>query len=393
MHILMISDVYFPRINGVSTSLAVFRHELMTRGHRVTLVAPAYPEPWDDDDNLVRIPSHYLVFDPEDRILRPGALRACLAEHDIDPPDLVHIHTPFIAHYAGLGLAREWGVPTIETYHTFFEDYLHHYLPFVPRGLLRRFARSISRNQCNAVDHVIAPSHALIDVLERYGVEKPITRLPTGIDLSELAPGDGAAFRARYGLHPDQPILLHVARVAFEKNIKFLLEAHARVRESRPDTILVIAGDGPARRSLERHAKRLKIADSVCWTGYLDRTSTLLDAYAAATIFVFASKTETQGLVLLEAMAKKLPVVSLAHLGTRDILVTESDAIVPPDNAPQFAQELIALLDDPARRQRMGDAHRRWAQQWSIARKTNNLEQLYANVRDAHRRDDVAISS
>ncbi len=386
MHILMLSDVYFPRINGVSTSLASFRSQLQQLGHRVTLVAPAYPGlgahpgPAPDDKDLIRIPSRYLIVDPEDRILKGRLIRRTLHEAGIERTDLIHIHTPFVAHYAGLRLARHWQVPVVETYHTFFEGYLQHYLPWLPAAWLRAFARRVSRAQCNAVDRVIAPSVAMRQTLLEYGIETPIVRLPTGIDPAAWSGGDGHLFRAERDIPYGREMLVHVSRIAFEKNIGFLLQMLQHLRSKRPDILLLIAGEGPARDDLERQAERLGLQDNIHWCGYLDRDTTLIDCYRAGHAFVFASATETQGLVLLEAMASGLPVISTACLGTTDILTEASGAEVVPENPALFAERVAAVLDDPERQRAIREAHGRWVQQWSEREMTQKLLALYQEL-------------
>ena len=141
--VLMLSDVYFPRVNGVSTSIQTFRRDLDRLDCPSILVCPEYPEKRDDEPGVVRVRSRHFPFDPEDRILVASELRRAVLELHCDF-DLVHIHTPFIAHTVGLDLARRLGLPVVETYHTFFEEYFHHYLPFLPRSLLRTAARAIS---------------------------------------------------------------------------------------------------------------------------------------------------------------------------------------------------------------------------------------------------------
>ena len=181
----MISDVYFPRVNGVSTSIQTFRRDLERLGCESWLIAPAYPAARRDEPNVLRQPSRYLAFDPEDRLMAAGAARrACRALRG--HVDLIHVHTPFVAHWVGTRMAREMDVPVVETYHTFFEEYLHHYLPLLPRFAARTVARAISRRQCNAVDAVIAPSRQLADVLKRYGVTVPVEVIPTGLDLASM---------------------------------------------------------------------------------------------------------------------------------------------------------------------------------------------------------------
>ena len=326
MRVLMISDVYFPRVNGVSTSIQTFRRDLAALGCETWLVTPDYPQGWSDDERVLRQPSRYLAFDPEDRMMKPRATRAACMGF-AGRVDVVHIQTPFVAHWVGLQVARELRVPTVETYHTFFEEYLHHYLPLLPASMARAFARAVSRRQCNAVDAVVAPSQQLADVLLSYGVTRPVRTIPTGLSLDEFAGGDGAAFRSRHGIAPDRPVMLLVGRVAHEKNIGFLLRVLAEVRRSVPNVLFIIAGEGPALPALRRAAGQDGLAANTLFVGYLDRRGALLDCYRAADVFVFASRTETQGLVLLESLALGVPVVSTAVLGTKEVLRNAAGAI------------------------------------------------------------------
>jgi glycosyltransferase involved in cell wall biosynthesis len=383
MRILYVSDVYFPRVNGVSTSIQTFRRELGRRGHETTLVAPVYPHSRNDDPGIVRIASRQVPFDPEDRAMRwrvLGRLERTLANERFD---LVHVQTPFLAHYAGVRVARRRGVPAVATYHTLFEEYLFHYVPLVPRGLVRAIARGISRSQCDALDAVAVPSTAMRETLERYGVRVPIEIVPTGIPLTEFAGGDGARFREAHGIAPSRPVLAYVGRVAFEKNIDFLLRALVHVRREVGDALLVVCGEGPALARLTRLAHELGLADAVRFVGYLDRATRLLDCYRAADAFVFASRTETQGLVLLEAMALGVPVVSTAVMGTRDIVGPERGALVAADDEHDFASKVIALLRDPQLRARLSAEGRAYAGTWGAAPLAERLEAFYRRVLQA----------
>ena len=173
----------------------------------------------------------------------------------------------------------------------------------------------------------------MLGMLTTYGVQQPMQILPTGIPLAEFNGGDGAAFRRRHGIPADCPLLLHVGRTAFEKNIDFLLHAFKVVVARHPLARFVVTGEGPALGQLKRLARRLEIEANVHFIGYLERSRELLDCYRAADVFMFGSKTETQGLVLLEAMATGLPIVALAELGALDILETQRGALIAPADA------------------------------------------------------------
>ena len=388
MRVLFISDVYFPRVNGVSTSIRTFRQDLALRDVHTRLVAPHYdcpPEAAPEEQGVLRVPAARVPRDPEDRRMRWRALTRTLDALPASEFDLVHIHTPFLAHYAGVRFARRANIACIATYHTFFEEYLHHYVPLLPRRLSRLLARSFTRSQCAAVQALIAPSEPMRAVLTGYGVSTPIHVLPTGLAADRFRAGDGRAFRARAGIDAQRPLVTYIGRVAHEKNIGFLVEVFRRVLASVPEALLVIAGEGPAREALRQQVAHLGLEGHVHFAGYLERDSALLDCYAAADVFVFASRTETQGLVLLEAMAQGVPVVSTAELGTRSILVPGSGALVVPEQQQEFAAAVVRVLSDAGVREELAARGRAYARNWSSAAMARRLAELYAGLRAAPR--------
>ena len=385
MRSLYLSDVYFPRVNGVSTSIRTFRRELQDLGHQVVVAAPEYPQAVGiDEAGILRIRARGIPLDPEDRLMRGDALRELPARLNGLKFDIVHIQTPFAAHYAGLRLARELRLPCVATYHTFFEEYLYHYVPFAPRALMRCFAREFSRRQGNQVNALVVPSRAMLAALTAYGVRSPMTVLPTGIRLKELAGGDGAAFRRTHGIAADRPMLVHVGRVAFEKNIDFLLRMLVQVRSRHPDVLLLIAGEGPALPHLQSLVRRLQLDANVRFVGYLDRATTLLDCFRAGDVFVFASRTETQGLVLLEAMALGVPVVAIAEMGTIDILDAGKGAVVAPLSESTYADAVCDLLDSPSERRRLSIEGMQYAAEWDATQQARRLADIYSRVIAAH---------
>ena len=378
MRVLMVSDVYSPRVNGVSTSIETFRRTLAGNGIEVRLVVPRYGDE-ADEPGIVRVPGRPVPGDPEDRLVRWRAMHreVLAAARDCD---LVHVQTPFVAHYAGLKAARKLGLPVLASYHTLFEEYLQHYAAFLPAGWLRGQARAFSRRQCNALDAVVVPSQAMRERLESYGVRVPLHVVPTGIPTAQFAGGDGAAFRARHGIQPGRPVALFVGRVAHEKNIGFLLEALVHVRRQCPEVLLVVAGEEPARADLQTTAGALGLADAARFIGYLDRRHELPDCYAAADVFAFASRTETQGLVLLEAMAAGLPVVALSAMGTAEILDGGRGSIVPPDCPQVFGETLAHILSHPAAWRHLGDDAAGYAREWSDVAMAGRMAELYRSM-------------
>jgi 1,2-diacylglycerol 3-alpha-glucosyltransferase len=381
LRILFVSDVYFPRVNGVSTSLATFRAALARLGHESVLVCPDYPGASPTDD-IVRVAARAVPLDPEDRAMRwsrVGRLDRLLGEREFD---LVHIQTPFLAHYAGLRHARARGIPAVATYHTLFEEYLFHYVPFAPRSAMRALARRFSRSQCNELDAVVVPSRPMRDALAGYGVTTPMEIIPTGIHLAHFAGGDGGRFRAAHGIESGRPMLLFVGRVAHEKNIAFLLRMTKRLREEVPDVLLVICGEGPAEAPLRREVQASGLAANTLFVGYLDRETALLDCYRAADVFVFASRTETQGLVLLESMACGTPVVALAVMGTRDVLREGEGARIAQDDPEGFAAVVKDVLENAPARAALAARAALYAATWSDMETARRMASFYAAVCD-----------
>jgi len=384
LKILMISDVYFPRVNGVSTSIASFRGALERLGHSVTLICPDYPVGQVDEPGVLRIHSRQVPGDPEDRMMRYRDLMALKPQLAAEAFDLIHVHTPFTAHYAGVALGHRLGLPVVATYHTLFEEYVHHYIRWLPRRWLRLAARRLSVHQCQQLDALVAPSQAMQQALTRYGVTTPTKVIPTGLSLESFCHTQGTQddsdFRAHYHLPQEAQLLLYVGRAAFEKNIDFLIDMLPKVLTEHPNTRLIITGEGPAHDSLVRRAQEKGVTESVLFLGYLDRNGPLQAAYRAADVFVFASRTETQGLVLLEAMALGTPVVSTAMMGTLDVLKEGEGCLIAEDNHDDFAAKVNQLLSDNTLRQQLAERAQTYVASWHEDAKSAELVALYRKL-------------
>jgi glycosyltransferase involved in cell wall biosynthesis len=245
---------------------------------------------------------------------------------------------------------------------------------------MRFVARRFTVSQCNVLDSLVVPSRAMEQALLDYGVQCPMHIIPTGMEMDRFAGGDGQRFRAQLGIAPGQPVLVHVGRIAHEKNIDFLFRTFAIVVRRKPGAVFVVAGEGPALASCKAYVRSLGLSQHVRFVGYLSRERELLDCYRAGDLFVFSSKTETQGLVLLESMALGIPVVSTAHMGTADIVNPQRGAHVAPDNEDEFANIVVRLLEDAPRRAAMSTEARAYAATWSATAMADRLAGLYSAV-------------
>jgi 1,2-diacylglycerol 3-alpha-glucosyltransferase len=219
--------------------------------------------------------------------------------------------------------------------------------------------------------------------LEGYGVKNRITTLPTGIDGSHFKMGDGARFRNKLAISADKKLLLNVSRIAFEKNISDILKMFQRVQSHMPDTLLVIAGEGPAKDSCIQQVKDMQLEEQVIFVGYLDRNSELIDCYKAADLFVFSSTTETQGLVLLEAMAAGTPLVSVAAMGTKDVLKDNVGVRITDGTIEDFAEKVIEVISNDQLQRALAESGIAYAAEWDSARLAEKMLDFYADVGDA----------
>jgi glycosyltransferase involved in cell wall biosynthesis len=243
--------------------------------------------------------------------------------------------------------------------------------------MMRMVARRFSRHQGNSLDGMVVPSRPMMEVLRQYGVTTTAEVIPTGLEPESFRQGDGAGFRRRYGIAQDRPVLLFLGRVAHEKNIGFLLRVVQRVRQNIPDVLLLIAGEGPARQGLERDASDMTLNGNIQFIGYLDRHTELNDCYRAADIFVFSSRTETQGLVLLEAMAQGVAVVSIAEMGTKDVLREGAGVHIAEETVEDFSGKVTRLLEDAGVRAALGEAGREYATGWSASKMAERMVAFY----------------
>jgi glycosyltransferase involved in cell wall biosynthesis len=227
---------------------------------------------------------------------------------------------------------------------------------------------------------MVVPSNPMLDVLRNYGITTYTEVIPTGIDPDNFTLGSRTTFRANNNIAEDRPVLLFVGRVAHEKNIEFLLRVVDRVRQKIGNVLFLITGEGPALASLKLTVKKMDLEPNVTFIGYLDRSLQLNSCYRAADIFIFASRTETQGLVLLESMAQGTPVVSTAELGTRDVLKDGLGVWIAKEEVEEFSGKVVSLLRDEDARKKLGEAARDYAHQWSAKTQAQRMLNFYNSV-------------
>ncbi len=365
------TEVYRPVVNGVVASVDALAEGLRARGHQVYCFAPSMPGYAETDGPVFRMPSLPLPTSTPYRLTLPLVSRRNV-NNIIKRLSLIHVHSPFVTGWMGVRYARRYGMPLVYTYHTQLEEYAH-YVPFEPRAT--RFAASqLTRTFANLADAVVVPTPAMATRLRGLGVTTRIEIAPTGIHVGRFAAGRrDEALRERVGVRPTDRLVLSVGRLAKEKNLHLLFEALALVAD--PSVVLVVAGDGPAREELQELAAACGVASRVTFLGVVAREQ-LPDLYASADAFAMPSTTETQGLVLAEALAAGAYAIVAQSPQSREVLGGAGMLVDPVPAAFAAAMSAIPRQRDPGA---MALA-RQAAQRFSIDTQTERMLALYRSL-------------
>lgn len=388
MNICMMTNTYLPHVGGVARSVSTFAEEYLRLGHQVLVVAPEFPgrPPPARREAIVERVAAIQQFNGSDFSVRLPLAAALSERLDAFKADIFHAHHPFLLGDTALRLAASRNVPVIFTHHTRYEDYTH-YVPF-DSPALKQAAINLSTEFANLCDGVIAPSASIARMVKRRGVFTPVKVVPTGIDVDAFARGDGARARARLGIPPRAFVVGHVGRLAPEKNLPFLAEAVALFLKENSGVRFLVVGSGPAEEELLDTVRRHGVERRLVLGGQMTGQP-LHDAYRAMDVFAFASFSETQGLVVAEAMAARLPVVALRASGVREVVRNGVNGCLLPASAKpaEFAQRLTALRQDARLRRRLARAALETAHQFSSRRCAADAITFYERILRATRRE------
>ncbi len=374
MRVGIFTNNYLPMRGGVTTAVETLRRGLEAQDHRAWVFAPRFASRPADPPFVFRYPSIPAPTYPDFSLAVPFSPRLAGAVRDLDI-EIFHAQHPFLLGHTARRLARRLGRPLVFTYHTRYEKYAH-YVP-LRRDLVEAAAIRWSCRFANLSDLVIAPSTRIRDTLRERGVRAPIEVVPTGIELDHFSPGARGPARAGLGLPADDPLLLYVGRLDREKSVGRLLTAFEQVVAVVPTARFLLVGHGTEAGSLREQARRSAAGDRIVFLGVRPREA-LPPYYRAADVFVFASETETQGLVLAEAAAAGLPAVAVSASGVDEVVANGETGILTKSEPRELADAAIALLLDPERRRAMGANARRLAKrEFCAGRQVGRVLALY----------------
>ncbi len=380
MKILMVTNTFTPHVGGVARSIEAFIGEYRKLGHEVMVIAPEFKGRPLEEQGVIRIPSipNFNGSDFSVRLPIPIDLHS-----RIDPfrPDIVHSHHPFILGNTALRLAHHYKVPIVFTNHTRYEDYTHYVGMDSP--LIKRFVIELSTGYANLCDQVFVPSESIEDLLRQRGVHTPMEVIPTGIYEKLFEAGDGKRFRRNFHIPSDAFVVGHVGRLAKEKNLPFLAEAVLDFVTCQKNAWFLVVGHGPLEKEIREVFQKAGKEKYLCFAGILEGGA-LADAYHAMDVFGFSSKTETQGVVLNEAMAAGVPVVALDAPGVRDVVENgRNGRLVQEETAAAFASALRWVLErDKKKYQGLQTESRQMAQRFSIHETARRALEIYQRLID-----------
>ena len=401
MNIAFFTDAYYPRINGVAVSVHSYAKKLAELGHNVCIVCCNYDGSTDEfnhkknhfDIKLDDIPENMKIFrlssinvfvSKEDKSAKVTAWHDVKHTMDAFKPDIIHINSEFVVGYFGIMYARHRNIASVYTFHTLWDEYVDGYIKFMPIYSAKKIAKELIKFYLKRANIIITPTEKIADVVRSYkiGRDDDIRILPTGIpqalDISKINVKP-LYFNQLHKLLPKvqkKTILLYVGRVVKEKNLEFLFPVFQEVKKQIKDTMLVFVGGGPELDNLKEKAKKLGYARDIIFAGYRSREE-LAYFYSVSDVFVFPSKTETQGLVTIEAMMASLPVVAIGEKGTVDVMQGDNGGFMVKDDVKDFTDKVLALLKNKELREKKASEAKEWAQQWSIDILTQKLISYY----------------
>ncbi|MCX6761780.1 MAG: glycosyltransferase [Candidatus Moranbacteria bacterium] len=364
MNIAIFTNNYLPNPYGVTVSVETFREELEKRGHTVYIFAPKWKDYVDTNPRVFRYPSIDIEFKFRFPLAIPYSwrMRRILKNLKID---VIHSQHPNLLGSAGRRFAKKKKIPLVFTWHTLYDHYTN-FVPLIPKKWAADYITQKAVAYANNADVVIAPTASIIPILRKWGVKKEIIPIATGIKAEKFVGADREGIRKKLAIAPDEIVLFLVSRLTGEKNIEFVFRALKNILADCPlgkegsgqsagCVKLLVTGEGYLLPKLKKYCVKEKITESVIFTGFISPEE-IKNYFAASDIFVHSSKSETQGIVPLEAMYMGLPVVAVDSTGISSLMLNKANGFLVGEDEKEFSGAVLKLIKDADLRKRFGEA-------------------------------------
>lgn len=369
----MMTNAYLPLVGGLERSIEFFTEEYRKRGHRVVIVAPEYENSPLNEVDVIRVPALKNFYGSKFSVKLPleGLFSKPLGDFK---PDVIHAHHPFLMGETALRLAYKKKVPLVFTHHSLYEENVG------DSEAVKKFVTELATGYANCCDYVIAPSESVAGLIRERGVKTQIMVIPTGLHLNQYKGGAGN-FRERSKIAKDAFVVGYVGRFSPEKNMPFLARAIASFLKRERGAVFLAVGSGPSEEELLKYFKKQKLEGQLFLVGEM-KGEKLIEAFQAIDVFAFSSHSETQGMVLNEAMAAGTPVVGLDAPGVRDIVRDKVNGrLVAHESEEEFIKALSWVLQrTPAERRILNAAAKKTAKEFSMPRCASKALRLYESL-------------
>ncbi len=383
MNILMMTNTYSPHVGGVARSIEAFSNEYRRRGHKVVVIAPTFNNLDENEQNVVRIPAiqNFNGSDFSVALPIPGIISATVKDFK---PDIIHSHHPFLIGSSALRVAHTYQIPLVFTHHTKYEEYTH-YVPGDSK-LLQQFVINLSTNYANLCDLVFTPSESIRELIIERGVNSRIVTLPTGVDTRKYANLNGMKFRKALSIPENAFVIGHLGRLAKEKNLEFLAQAIIKFMLKCPSSMnccFLLVGTGPMQTTLIEKFNNEGLSDRFFSAGLLD-SNDVVNAYSAMDLFAFSSKSETQGMVITEAMAAGTPVVAIDAPGVREVVKDNINGrLLTDSDSDEFCAAIEAIANLTHENKILfNEAAKNTAEEFSLMRSADKALNCFAELKN-----------
>lgn len=361
MNIAIFTNNYLPNPYGVTTSIESFRKEFEKMGHTVYIFAPENKGYKDKNKNVFRYPSVDIKYKIKFPIPIPYSKEINEKIEKLNL-DIIHAQHPNLLGGAAMKWARKKNIPLIFTWHTIYDKYTH-YVPWIPQKISTQWIIQNSVHYANKADKIIIPTSPVKRIVEKWGVmNKNITTIPTGVDEKMFINSDSKKNREELEIEKDKKIILSISRLTEEKNVVFLVKEVIKILRNNADTVFILGGDGYLKDGLIEIINKAKVSEQVYFVGLIEKEE-IKNYMDLADIFVYASKSETQGTIITEAMYMGLPIVAIGALGVKDLIENEETGLLARGKNDDFGKKIQKLLDDNNLRLKLGRDARREARE------------------------------
>ncbi|WP_045217108.1 glycosyltransferase [Desulfonatronovibrio magnus] len=382
MNICMFTNAYLPHVGGVARSVAFFAQDIRKRGHKVLIVSPTFPgheELTEEDNDVLRVPAIQNFKGSDFSVIIPLPFIISKKINEFQP-QIIHSHHPYLLGDAALRAAYRRKLPLVFTHHTLYEKYTH-YTP-MDSDVMKRLAILLSTRYANLCSQVVAPSKSIARLIKQRGVDIPVEVIPTGVDIDFFQSGNGDKFRTLHDIPSHAPVIGHLGRLAPEKNLEYLARAVILALKQLPaKAFFLVIGAGPSDDTVRKIFSAEGLEDRLVMAGKQSGPG-LSGAYKAMDVFVFSSTSETQGMVLVEAMAAGKPVIALDASGVREVVTDHHNGRLLPENTSfqEFSKAVIEFFNRPEHDRSWEKAALNTAREFSRDRCADRLIRLYESL-------------